>query len=348
MANPFWMPDHPVLEALRVRRKDGSAPGARSDGLKIGLAVEGGGIRGVVSGAMLGALEDLGLASAFDAVYSASSGAINSAYFLTGGSWYPLSIYYDDLTTRKFVDFRRAFRGSILDLDYAFSVVIDQLKPLDYEAVINSPIPLHIAVTLVDELRTEAVGSYTDRADLRSALMASAWLPVALRGTFDFRGRRAVDGGVLTPHPYRIALDDGCTHVLSLSTRPIRPPRDGLSLSQRYAGRHLNQIRAGLGAGYLAAVQKYRDERRVLQRRMTDPGEAPYVLDLAPLPWMPEVKRHEMDSGRIIAGARTAYEVMYCAIESLDATLISEGRVRAVPRLTMVARDGLSVTRDDG
>lgn len=347
MDDPPWAPDHPVLVELRRRRKEGSVPGARSDGLKIGLAVEGGGIRGVVSAAMLCALEDLGLTDAFDVVYSASSGAINSAYFLTGGSWYPLSIYYDDLTTRKFVDFRRFLRGNILDLDYAFGVVVDQLKPLNYDAVINSRIPLHIAVTLVDELRTEVVGSYSSPADLRSALVASAWLPVALRGTIDFRGRRAVDGGVLTPHPYRIALEDGCTHVMSLSTRPIQPPPERVSLSQRYAGRHLNQISAGLGTSYLEAMRGYRIERRALQRRMTQPGDPPYVLDLAPLPWMPEVKRHEMDPGRIIAGARSAYEVMYCAIECRDPALIVQGRVRAVPRLTIVARDDRMMIKGD-
>ncbi len=41
-------------------------------------------MRGVVSGAMLMALRDLGLAHAFDAVYGSSAGAINAAYFLTG------------------------------------------------------------------------------------------------------------------------------------------------------------------------------------------------------------------------------------------------------------------------
>jgi predicted patatin/cPLA2 family phospholipase len=314
-------------------------PGSRSDGFKIGLAVEGGGIRGVVSAAMLCGLEDLGLSNAFDAVYAASSGATNGAYFLAGGGWYPLSIYYDDLSSRNFVDFRQFFRGQILNLDYAFGVVIDQLKPLDYETVIASSVPLHIAVTLVDEMRTDMVSDFASRADLRGALIASAWLPVALKGTTTFRGKRAVDGGVLTPHPYRLALQDGCTHVLSLSTRPIRAPSERYTVSQYYAARHLNRIKDGLGTGYLQAIGRYRSERRMLQHRMTEPGEPPYVLDLAPLPWMPQVKRHEQDPGLIIAGARGAYEVIYCAIERRDPALILQGRIRAVPRLTVVAKD---------
>jgi predicted patatin/cPLA2 family phospholipase len=334
----LWSADHPVLKALRNRREKGHTYESPADDFKIGLAVEGGGIRGVVSAAMLCALEELGLAGAFDTVYSASSGAINAAYFLAGNTWYPLSIYYDDLATRKFVDFRRALRSHILDLDYAFGVV-DQVKPLDYETAIKSPTRLHVAVTLVDELRTEAATDFSSKEDLRQALIASAWLPVAVRGTADFRGRRALDGGVLTPHPFRLALEDGCTHVLSLSTRPIQPPSERLSLSQRYGGQHLNRIRSGLGTGYLEAVKAYRGERRMLQRRMTDPGEPPYVLDIAPPPWMPQVKRQELDPGRILAGARGGYEIMYCAIEGRNPELIRSGGVRAVPRLTIVAKD---------
>lgn len=65
---------------------------------------------GVISAAMLTALDDLGLRSVFDAVYSCSSGAINVAYFSAGETWYPLTIYFDDLSTKRFV-----FRNSILE-----------------------------------------------------------------------------------------------------------------------------------------------------------------------------------------------------------------------------------------
>ncbi|HYT24934.1 MAG TPA: patatin-like phospholipase family protein, partial [Actinomycetota bacterium] len=99
------------MELLRRRRADATRPGARTDPFKVGLAVEGGGMRGVVSGGMLNAVEDLGLAGAVDAVYGCSSGAVNAAYFLMGNSWYWLSIYYDDLPGRSFLDFRRAARG---------------------------------------------------------------------------------------------------------------------------------------------------------------------------------------------------------------------------------------------
>jgi predicted patatin/cPLA2 family phospholipase len=325
---PAWAKDHPVLEVLRERRSTGSLPGSRADGNRVGLAVEGGGMRGIVSAAMLTALEDLGLAKAFDAIYAASSGAINAAYFLVGESWYPMSIYYDDLTTTRFLDFRRPLRGrAMLDLDYAFDVVVEELKPLDYDAVLASPVPLHIAVSFVDTLETELACGFRSKQDLKEALRATGWLPIATTGTATFRGRAAIDGGALVPHPFRFAVDDGCTHVLSISTRPMARPRRRLTLLQRYAARRMERLRPGLGSAYLEGIRGYAGERAGLARARTAPTSRPYVLDLAPLPGTPEVKRHEMDRGRLIEGARGAYEVIVEAIENK--------RVRVVPRLTI-------------
>ena len=82
----YWRADHPVLEILRERRRTSSLPSRRSAGdkAKLGLAIEGGGMRGIVSAAMLQVLEECGMTDCFDAVYGCSSGAINAAYFLAG------------------------------------------------------------------------------------------------------------------------------------------------------------------------------------------------------------------------------------------------------------------------
>jgi predicted patatin/cPLA2 family phospholipase len=354
-----WVEDHPVLQVLRERRDSGSQPGARTDEYRVGLALEGGGMRGVVSAAMITALEDLGLTDAFDAVFGASSGSVNAAYFLAGDSWYPLSIYYDDLTTTLFLDFRRALRGKpMLNLDYAFDIIVERLKPLDFGTLLSSPIEFHIAVTSVDDKATLTACRFAGKEDMKAALRASGWLPVATRGTAMFRDKRVIDGGVLVSHPFRFALDDGCTHVLSLSTRPIQPPRQRPSLLQRFTAMRLNRMRAGLGDGFLRSIHLYAKERAVLARARTEPPAAsellaldqeangrsqlarinldrsvrgpvpdPFVLDLAPLAGTPQVKRHEMDRGLLIQGARSAYEVIVLAIERKS--------VRVIPRLTI-------------
>jgi predicted patatin/cPLA2 family phospholipase len=338
-----WDSKHPVLEVLRNRRASGSTPRNRSlgDDAKVGLAIEGGGMRGVVSAAMLSALEEHGFHNAFDAVYGCSSGAINAAYFLAGETWYPVSIYYDDLTTPRFIDFKRGLRGgNVLNLDYPFDEILEIIKPLHYEKVITSPMPLTVAVTDVDKVRTMLVSDFANRADLKAALLASAWLPIGVRGTATYRGYRAVDGGVLTALPFRMALRDGCTHVLSLSTRPMGPPGTKLSFFHRYTNRYLEKLQVGLGEGYLDAIrEKHRDQAMLLAARKTPPDQPPYVLDLAPLPGEKEIKRHELRAHPLMVAARRSYATMYCAVEGRPTALMNNGRIQAVPRLTIVDKD---------
>ena len=56
--------DHPAVDVVQARMREGSIPGKRKDAHKVGLVVEGGGMRGVVTGAALQAMHDLGMRSA--------------------------------------------------------------------------------------------------------------------------------------------------------------------------------------------------------------------------------------------------------------------------------------------
>ncbi|MDN3241005.1 patatin-like phospholipase family protein [Glycomyces tritici] len=334
----YWNDDHPVLELIRARRDDGTTPGSHVDGFKLGLAVEGGGMRGVTSAAMLVALDDLGLRGVFDAVYSTSSGSINAAYFLAGGDcWYPLTIYFDDLCTRRFVDMRNMFGNRpMLNLDYAFDEVLEVIKPLDFEEILKSPTEFHVAISLVDSLTAIGPHEFESREDLRSALKASCWMPVAVPGTGMFRGERALDGGVLTAHPHLLALEDGCTHVLSLSTKPLKAPPTRLSPGRRWSVTYLDRIRKGLGKAYAASQFQYRSQRKQLQRWMTEPSPGPQVLDLAPLPWMKEVGNQTRDRDALIAAARHAHAVMAAAIQGIPVAELRDGSFRSVPRIVTV------------
>ncbi|GAA1685403.1 hypothetical protein GCM10009830_36110 [Glycomyces endophyticus] len=335
-ADRYWSDDHPVLELLRARA--GTAPGARPDGCKLGLAVEGGGMRGVTSAAMLVALDDLGLRGAFDAVYATSSGAINAAYFLAGGDcWYPLTIYFDDLATNRFVDLRQMFTGRpVLNLDYAFGEVLETVKPLDFERVLKSPVELHVVISEVDSLAAIGPHEFESREDLKSALRASCWMPVAVPGAGVFRGERVLDGGVLTAHPHLAAIEDGCTHVLSLSTKPIKPPPPRLTPGRRYSVAYLERLRRGLGKAYAVSQARYREQRRRLQRWMIAPGDGVQVLDLAPLPWMREVANGTKSRDALVTAAREAHAVMAAAVQGVPVQELRDGSFRSVPRITTV------------
>lgn len=332
-----WTGDQPVLQVLRRRRAEGSRPGERTDGHTVALAFEGGGMRGCVSAAMGAALDDAGFHDCFDTVYGASAGAFNAAFFVAGDSWFPLSIYYDDLTTRDFVDLTRVLRGKpVLDLDYVLDHVVGGRKPIDAAAIAASPVSLHIAVTDVTDLRTVVATGFTGWADLREALAASAWMPLATHGTATFRGRPAMDGAILTASPYELALADGATHVLSLSTRPIARPPARPSLAHRVTIAHLNRMRPGLGDGYRAALHHVWAARADLARWRRRHEGPPYVLDVAPLPGSPELRRMDIRVQAVLQTVRDSYALMRAVADGVPATEVAAGRVHAVPRFWMV------------
>lgn len=340
----FWDPEHPVLKILRRRRETGSKPGARDDSAKVALAIEGGGMRGVISAAMCTQLDDTGFSDAFDVVYGGSSGAVNATYFVAQQCWYPLSIYFDDLATNEFVKFSRALSGgSILNLDYVFDEVFRSAKMLDYQAAIESTVSLVISVTDVDARETVAVRDFATTDELESILRASVHLPSAVRGVTEFGGRRLLDGALLTPLPYRMAINDGCTHVLSLSTYRIRKPSNRQPAWQYPYSLYLERIQRGLGTAFLSAQrQRVRDREWLMRRRCNSSANGPHVLDLAPLPWMKEIRLHERDPHVVFERCRAAYAVSHCATEGVSTDRIRDGLVRAMPKMTMVGPGDMS------
>ena len=69
-------PLHPSVQAVLDRAAAGTAPSLHRDGRRIGLAIEGGGMRGCVAAGMASCLHFLGLADSFDCVYGASAGSL--------------------------------------------------------------------------------------------------------------------------------------------------------------------------------------------------------------------------------------------------------------------------------
>jgi predicted acylesterase/phospholipase RssA len=102
---------HPVLELLAARAERAGQAGAATDGACLALAIEGGGMRGVVSAGMAAAIELLGLTSCFDLVVGTSAGALNGAGLLAGVADACCSAYHAVFTTRRFINPYRLLIG---------------------------------------------------------------------------------------------------------------------------------------------------------------------------------------------------------------------------------------------
>jgi predicted patatin/cPLA2 family phospholipase len=263
-----------VIDLLRARVARGSTAPHR-DGASIALVVEGGAMRGVISAGMVTALEDLGLASAFDAVYGSSAGAINAAYFLAGQARLGTSIYYEDINSRQFIDLARAFTSRpILDLDFLLDDVAVTRKVLDVARVVGARSPLAVLATDVDRRDAAVLRDFADGTALRQALRAGATMPIVAGGPYALDGRRYLDAVLSEPIPVRAAEHDGHTHVLALLTRSGVMRARPSAFDRYFVGPRLRRLSPELAARYLDRAAPYSQMVRAIEAGLGPAGRA--------------------------------------------------------------------------
>jgi predicted acylesterase/phospholipase RssA len=213
---------HEVLRALADRARAGSLPGHRDDGMRIALAIEGGGMRGTVSAGMALALHELGLVPSFDAVYGASAGAITGAWLLSSRPE-GLRGWAEPSYAKALIRWSALLRGRpVVDIRTLIEVVYQTEFPMDFASVLASPVDYHpLATDAATGASTDLRPLIGDAAELRLALRASASLPFLAGPPVELRGRRFYDAGVAESIPYRTALAQGATHALVLRSRVI-------------------------------------------------------------------------------------------------------------------------------
>ena len=272
-------------------------------------------MRGVLSGAMLSALSDCGLKDSFDAVYAYSSGAINSAYFISGGGWHSLSVYYDDLVGGEFLDFRRLLKGRPpVSLDFVFDTVMEKRNPLDYGKIISSPVELNLIASSLDKVKSHTFKGLSTKADIKSALKASACIPLIAGPPVIYRGERFVDGAVLLSHPFLAAKADGCTHVLVIRTRSDKSSAGRLTAGKRLMARRLEHLQPGMKDAVLSTINEYTHVSGQIRQQCLDGTGTPYVLDVGCPDSSHQVGRFTQDRALILQGMREAYGTMISAL----------------------------------
>ncbi|WP_406236635.1 patatin family protein [Nocardia sp. NBC_01009] len=231
-----------VAEVIRGRRESAS----RSDGHRLALVIEGGGSRGVYSSGMVQALEELGLASIFDAVYGTSAGAINGAWLLCGRALPGMRSWTDPAIMRRAVDPARLLCGRpAFDLNYLVHQVYDGVEPMDFPAILANPTTFHpigtdIRTGLAVDLRRHIV----DKRTLMTALRASAGLPILAGPPVPLGDSHYLDGGLAETVPIRTAVRDGATHALVLRTRRTDEQRPPASRLHQIVGGSYLRVRA--------------------------------------------------------------------------------------------------------
>ncbi len=304
---------HPVTTVLLERLASRSLPGARRDGHRVALVLEGGGMRGVVSAGMTAALERCGLTPCFNLVVGSSAGAFNGVALIAGAAREGAATYCGPLASRSFVNPARVLRGR---------PVIDVSSLLTYsggrhELVLSSPIALHCVATGVESAEPVDLTGMATVQELWDALLASSRMPWAGGAPVEIDGRRYVDGGLAAAIPVAEAIAAGATHVLVLQTRPHGVPRKSASrIADRLIERHLRGLNPALVIAYRERVPSYERLVEDIARRSREGGGPPYVLGIRPAAGTPVVSQLERRGPVLSVAAADAERLVEATLRS--------------------------------
>ncbi len=298
---------HPVIEALRERPEGG----------RLALVVEGGGMRGAVSGGMVLGLHQLGLDGAFDAAYGSSAGTLNAMWLLSGRVEDGIPTWTDPALVDELISRRRAFgRRPIVDVKTLVEQRYEQLSPGLFEAVLAVRTELHpIATEVATGEAVDLHRQIADEATLRQAIRASATLPLLSGRPVTIDGSRYLDAGLSAAIPFRFAFADRATHVLVLRSRrqgefATRPT----GASARVMTRLLARIDPAVARAFISRAEREAVDEELLARHDADPQTTPHVLSIRPAPGSPVPARLERDIEVVRAGLEAGRQALHRAL----------------------------------
>lgn len=311
--DPALPGDDEVLRAL-LRRKAGMR-----DDHRIALVVGGGGMRGAYAGGMVHALDDAGFGGCFDVVYGSSAGAFVGAAMVLGNGHGSGHIFFEDMACRDFIDPRRLGTGKpMVSLDHLLDHVLVESKPLEWERLRDSPVPLRVVATAADDLTGHVLDPRTV-AEWRLAMRATASIPLLAGGPVELHGRRWIDGSIAEPLPVLRALADGATHVLALLNRTRAELRrtDPDATPARWA-RALDRVAPGLGM-MTQETHRHAPVLAVLDDVEHPSREGAHVLAMAP-DGEAGVRGLTTDVARVTRASRQGYRAVTAALRRIAET----------------------------
>lgn len=176
----------------------------------LGLALGGGGARGIIHVGVLKALEEAGIRPV--CIAGTSIGAIVGGFYASGMSADDLLMHFRNQSWIKMFRLKASF-SSFLEMKYLNSLLDEKLSH-KFE---DLQIPFYVGVTNLSTRRSEVFHS----GDLHTAITASASIPI-LFPPVEINGVKYVDGGVTNNIP-SAALVGHCDKILAIDVNNIPP-----------------------------------------------------------------------------------------------------------------------------
>lgn len=173
---------------------------------KLGLVLEGGGMRAIYTAGVLDVFMEHGLV--FDGVIGISAGAIHGSNFVAGQKGRTIRYYKKYCTDKKMIGIRNLIlTGNIVNNKFFYHDLPDRLDPFDYEVFSNSETDFFAGCTNLVTGKAEYIKIKDMRADI-DALRASSSLAYVSK-IVDFKGMKLLDGAYADSIPVNASRQMG-------------------------------------------------------------------------------------------------------------------------------------------
>ncbi|MCR5665956.1 MAG: patatin family protein [Eubacterium sp.] len=214
---------------------------------KIGLVVEGGGMKCAYSAAVLDAFIEHDIH--FDYAIGVSAGSANVASYLSGQKGRARRFYTDHISDPLFFGMKSFFKtGNLFNLQYIYGDMSNSggKDPIDYEHIKNDPTEYYVVAS---DAKTGTPVYFTKdmmKQDDYRTIMASSAIPAACKPV-EINGRRYYDGGVTDAIPVQHALDHGCDKLVVIMSKMrdfVKTPEKNKALYTLLCMKYPNMIKA--------------------------------------------------------------------------------------------------------
>lgn len=196
--------------------------------MKIGLVVEGGGMKCAYNAAILDAFLDHNITFAY--CIGASGGSGNLASYLAGQRGRNLRFFTEHIHNPDYFGLRSFLKtGDLFGLQYIYGTLTNSMgkDPLDFPTLKNNPAEYEVVVTNALTGKAEYFGKEAIVQDDYRLIMASSAIPAACRPV-ELNEIPYFDGGLSDAIPVSRALEKGCDRlvvILSKMRDYVRKPQ---------------------------------------------------------------------------------------------------------------------------
>ncbi len=239
----------------------------RDSNEKTGLVLEGGGMRGIYTAGVLDVFLEHNIS--FDGVIGVSAGAIHGCSFVSGQTGRSIRYYKKYCRDKRFMSLYNMIKtGDIVDEQFCYHELPEELDPFDYEAFGKSDVKYYVTCSNVDTGKAEYL-QITDMKRQIDLLRASASLPYVSR-IVETEGKRMLDGGCTDSIPVHAFMKMGYGRNVVVLTRRrdyVKEPEYGMLAGLYY--RKYPKFAAALKKRH----KSYNNARKLI-RRLEEEGKA--------------------------------------------------------------------------